>query len=463
MTDRSAVSIAEGVRTGRLSAVDMVSEALERALASHDSLNAFTLIDKSGALARAEGIDRLVAEGKDPGPLAGVPIGLKDLVDQAGLPNTRGSGFPPDVPAHSASVVRSIGAAGGVIIGRTGLHEWAFGFTSENAFFGPVRNPWDPSTSPGGSSGGSGAAVAARITPLAIGTDTGGSVRVPAALCGVFGLKPTHGAVSIAGVDPLAPSLDTVGPIATNVRDLAIMFKAITSYDPADPWSAPAPLNTQSPSDGSIGLVKQWVDGGAISRRVLAGLNTFRQKCEEAGFRVVDIDEPILSAPDAVFRAAGAEIMQVHRGRFEASPELYSEETRTRLAQSQDSTVDDLLDAQRWASAATSRLRYLAGEGVSAFVGPTVGALVKRIGQPDMDIDGSAVFHREALARFTAPINRLGLPALAAPINASGAPPVSIQFVGPRWSESTLFDVAAALEDAGVLTSPIPPAYEIPN
>jgi len=245
---QTAVEIAAQVRTGRRTAVDVVTEALELAARSQADLNAFTLIDHEGAIARASGIDILVSSGRDPGPLAGVPIGLKDLIDQAGLPNTRGGSFPVEPSAHSATVVRRLGTAGAVIIGRTGLHEFAFGFTSENHWFGPVRNPWDLKTSPGGSSGGSGAAVAAGIVPIAIGTDTGGSVRVPAALCGVFGLKVTHGRVSLAGVYPLAPSLDTVGPMAANVADLTAAYLAMAGDDPSDTWSQTKPVEAP-PSD----------------------------------------------------------------------------------------------------------------------------------------------------------------------------------------------------------------------
>ncbi len=292
MSELTATEIAEQVRSGRLKAADVVEAALDSAISTHDDLNAFTLIDRSGAMARAEGIDLLVASGRDPGPLAGVPVGLKDIIDQTAIPNTRGSGFPPVVPEHSATVVRRLGAAGAVIIGRTGLHEFAFGFTSENHFFGPVRNPWDLSHLPGGSSGGSGVTVASRITPIAIGTDTGGSVRVPAALCGVFGLKVTHGRVPLTGVYPLAASLDTVGPIATTVADITAAYLVMAGHDPEDGWSVPidtVPPNRQPIKPMTIGVVKQWVEAGPTScgRRIrLSFLERFIQGAEESGFEI---------------------------------------------------------------------------------------------------------------------------------------------------------------------------------
>ncbi|NNJ47984.1 MAG: amidase, partial [Acidimicrobiia bacterium] len=184
------LSAAEQIELVRMRAVtvrELVTAYLDRSEAARDELNAYTLIDRQEALLRAELIDRRLFAGDDVGPLAGVTVALKDIIDQKGLPTTAGSSFYRHVGNHSATVVERLEAAGAIVIGRTGLHEFAFGFSSENHWFGPVRNPWDPSTSPGGSSGGSAAAVAAGLSAVAIGTDTGGSVRVPAAVCGTVG------------------------------------------------------------------------------------------------------------------------------------------------------------------------------------------------------------------------------------------------------------------------------------
>ncbi|MCB1245780.1 MAG: amidase, partial [Acidimicrobiia bacterium] len=355
-------------------------------------------------------------------------------------------------PEHSATVVRRLGSAGAVVIGRTGLHEWAFGFTSENAFFGPVRNPLDPTTSPGGSSGGSGAAVAAGITPVAIGTDTGGSVRNPAALCGVFGLKPTHGCVPLTGVYPLAPSLDTVGPIARTVSDLAVTHRAIAGYDPKDRWSTPDPATPVDPRmPRRIGIVTQWMEAGPSSSAVRAGMRTFADRASAAGWDVVELDEPRLAVPDAVFIAAGPEILTIHRQRLAEHPDRYSDETRERLAQCATVTIDDVVTAAAWSAAARNRIAGLGIEGIPILAAPTVGAMRKRIGAPDVDIDGRLVFHRSAFAMFTAPINRIGVPALAAPIPGTGAVPVSVQLVTDRLGDEVLLSVASDLEAAGVI------------
>jgi len=235
ITGARAVDLAAEISRGEVTAVEAV-EAHLAAIESAAELNAFTLVDSERALQRAADLDAMQAAGENPGPLAGVPVAIKDLIDHSGRLNTCGSSFYRETPGRSATIVERIEAAGGIVIGRTGLHEFAFGFSSENPWFGPVRNPWDPGTSPGGSSGGSGVAVSARLVPLAVGTDTGGSVRAPAALCGIVGLKVTHGRVPLTGVFPLAASLDTVGPMARTVADAALLYRVMAGDDPTDPW-----------------------------------------------------------------------------------------------------------------------------------------------------------------------------------------------------------------------------------
>ncbi len=455
----TAANISDRVRTGRISADSVTVSAIERAEASQDTINGFTLIDREESGRRAQEIDLAGADGRDPGPLAGVPIGLKDLIDQAGLPNTLGAAYAPITPARSATVVRRIEAAGGVIIGRTGLHEFAFGFTSENPFFGPVRNPWDPATSAGGSSGGSGAVVAAGIVPVAIGTDTGGSVRVPAALCGVFGFKPSHGSVSLTGVFPLAPSLDTVGPIARTVEDIRTTQRVLVGYDPDDPYSAPPTARPapQRQRTKTIGVVRPWFRSGPTSEKVRVGLDEFEAAARAAGFTVVDVDDAVFDVPGSVMRAACPEILEVHRERLDSDPERYSAETLERLRGCEQADAALLHDAQRWGASARAAMAGLVDDGIDVFVAPTVGAMRKTIGDDDMDIDGRSVFHRAALASFTAPINRLGVPAMAAPVATETGLPVSVQIIGQLGYDAWVIDTAADLEDAGVLRSGTPP------
>ena len=282
----NAGRIASDVRRGRRSAVDVLTEHLESITTSQPRLNAFTSILDEAALAAAKTIDTRVAAGDDPGPLAGVPVAVKDLIDQAGIATTNGSSLPAPPATSTAPAVARLEAAGAVVIGRTGLHEFAFGFSSENHWFGPVRNPWDTTTSPGGSSGGSASAVGAGLVPAAIGTDTGGSVRVPAALCGVVGLKVSHGRIPLTGVTPLAPSFDTVGPLARSVGDAGLLYAAMAGHDVNDPWSLPQPVALPGPTPGLAGLrfgvPHPWVDRG-VADDVAAGWMAFRAMLEDAG------------------------------------------------------------------------------------------------------------------------------------------------------------------------------------
>ena len=461
MTDipGSATEIAQLVRTGRLRAATVVEDALAKAEAAQQSTNAFTLLDLSGARHRADAIDRLIDSGRDPGPLSGVPIVLKDIIDDAGMPNSAGSSFPSDVAAASATVVRRLGGAGAIVIGRTGLHEFAFGFTSENPWFGPVRNPWNPTWSPGGSSGGSAAAVAAGVVPIGIGTDTGGSVRVPAAMCGVMGLKVSHGRVSLSGVFPLVESLDTVGPIARTVGDLTLAYVAMAGDDPLDPWTQPAHLLEPEAivlEDVRLAIVSQWLDP-PTSADVLGGLDLFRARCADAGVVVEDLDDPALAPDPSLGAAIGPEIIAVHGERFARHPERYGPDVAERIELAQSSTTDDVLASERWGAGARAALERHRQRGVTAFISPTVGVTHKTIGTPIVNVDGTEVFHREAMARFTSPINRIRVPALSVPVAGTGGPGVSVQVVGTMWSESRILGLGLALERAGIIGSPPKP------
>jgi aspartyl-tRNA(Asn)/glutamyl-tRNA(Gln) amidotransferase subunit A len=459
--DGRAVTIAAQVRTGRMRAIDVIESALAAAEDSHDTLNAFTLIDIAGARHRAEAIDKLVADGKDPGPLAGVPIGLKDIIDDAGMPNSRGSSFPTRIAEQSGEVVRRLGVAGAVIIGRTGLHEFAFGFTSENPWFGSVRNPWDTTTSAGGSSGGSGAAVAAGIVPIAVGTDTGGSVRVPAAMCGVLGLKVTHGRVPLTGVFPLVPSLDTVGPIARTVGDLSAAYLAMAGDDPSDPWSQPrdvVPPSRTNLSKLRLGIVRQWL-AAPTDAWVRAGMDRLIALLTAAGVVIEDVDAPELAPIPELGRAIGPEILLIHDQRHRDHPERYGRDVAERVEQARTSTAADLMASEQWGSHARATIARLHESGITALVAPTVGAQQKVIGTDTVDVDGRTVFHREVLASFTAPVNRIRVPALAAPVAGSGHQGVSFQLVGAMWSEATLLSIAGALEEAQIIGVARPPEF----
>jgi len=442
-------TIARRVRAGEARAVDVVDDALRRAEASPH--NDFTEVTADLAQQRAATIDAMVAEGVDPGPLAGVPIAIKDLIDQLGSVTTAGSKFFRHRPERTATAVERLEAAGAVVVGRTNLHEFAYGFSSENPWFGPVRNPWDTSTSPGGSSGGSAVAVATGTVPVAVGTDTGGSIRVPAALCGVMGLKPTHGRIPLTGVFPLAASLDTVGPLAASVQDLAIAYRAMAGPDPLDPWSvhgAPSPRAAHDPL--RIGVPRPWVGTGPVHPEVLAAFETALVDLSLLGFEVVDVDVPDLVPWGRIDDLAGAQIASVHRA-WVTGGRPYGTEVAARLEGALRVGVDDLVASLTWQAAVKNVAREVF-TSVDLLATPSTGVTRKVIDDDDVDVGhGAKSSYRPALAWFSALVNHLGSPAISLPLAMVGNPPPSIQLIAPWWSEETLIAAARRLEREGLV------------
>src|ERR1051325_1792948 len=245
MIDLTITAASNLLRQKKLSPVDLTKACLDRIDLLNPTLNAFITITSENAIADAEIAEREIDQGNWRGPLHGIPIGLKDLIDTAGVKTTCGSAlFADRVPTENAYIVQRLKRAGAVLIGKQNMQEFAYGGTSTSSYFGPVRNPWDPDRIAGGSSGGSAAAVASGMCFGAIGTDTGGSVREPAAFCGIVGLKPTYGRVSTRGVFPLSTSLDHVGPLCRNVRDTALLLQAIAGYDKLDPTCVDWPVDS---------------------------------------------------------------------------------------------------------------------------------------------------------------------------------------------------------------------------
>jgi aspartyl-tRNA(Asn)/glutamyl-tRNA(Gln) amidotransferase subunit A len=290
--------IASAVRAGELAAVAVVEEHLARIDAREPELHAFVRVTADEARAAAELIDRRVAGGDDPGPLAGVPIALKDNMCTRGVPTTCSSRILEGwTPPYDATVVERLAAAGAVVVGKTNLDEFAMGSSTENSAFGPTRNPYDPSRVPGGSSGGSAAAVAAGFSAGALGSDTGGSIRQPAAFCGVVGVKPTYGLVSRYGLVAFASSLDQIGPLATSVADAALLLEVIAGHDPADSTSiqAPPPRLVEGLDAGVDGLrvgVVQELMAGGIAADVAERVRAAADALAGAGAKVDEVSVP---------------------------------------------------------------------------------------------------------------------------------------------------------------------------
>lgn len=463
MDASTAIGIALRVRTGETTARAVTEQALLRFEAAQPMLNVYTSIDHDASLRRAGEIDAIVAAGEDPGVLAGVPIAVKDLIDQAGQITTAGSKFYRRTPEESAHCVIRLEDAGAIMVSRTGLHEFAFGFSSENAWFGPVRNPWDTNTSPGGSSGGSAVAVAAELAPLSLGTDTGGSVRVPAALCGVFGLKVTHGRTSLRGVVPLAGSVDTVGPLARSTSDLRLAYETMAGYDPLDPWSVPRRTagTSPAPSKLTLGVPQPWVEQAPMTDQVIKSFEQAREDLRSLGHTVVDLPIEEFVPPGMITEATYPEVAEVHRSWWEAD-QPYGPDVGSRLAAAFSLPPDDFVAAERWR--AKLRNRALAAfEKVDALITPGVAALRKEIGVEDIDTVHGPMSYRPVVSWFSALVNQTRLPAVAAPLRQPGSPPPSLQIIGPPWSEPLLLNITQDLEEAELLGFRPPPGLSDPS
>lgn len=414
-------------------ATDRVQAALDRAHATQDTINAFISIDDERALERAAEIDDRSERGEEPGPLAGVPIGLKDLIEHEGRTTTAGSAFYAEVARSSAKFVRRLEGAGAVIIGRTNLHEWAFGFNSENDHWGPVRNPWDLSTSAGGSSGGSGAAVAAGITPIAIGTDTGGSVRVPAALCGTFGLKVTYGRIPLDGVFPLVPSVDTVGPLADSMENIARAYRVMSADETPEPPRAGL----------RFGVPEPWYGGAPMADEIRSAFEGAVAALRGLGHEVHPIEMPD-THPSHHIMGALAEVATVHR-EFREEGKPYGPAVASRIEAVEQLTPEEVTEAREWQRMLRQRFADAFGT-VDFLITPACAASRKVIGQ-EMIGDKD---HRSVLSYFSAIVNHALHPALALPIANSGAPPSSLQVIGDLESEPALIGIGRWLEDTGV-------------
>jgi aspartyl-tRNA(Asn)/glutamyl-tRNA(Gln) amidotransferase subunit A len=436
------------VESGERTATQLVSDALDRAEASQPALNAFTLVDRDHAMSIAQA-------RTNTDPLSGVTFAVKDLIDQAGLPNTCGGSFEPTIPTMDAPVVARLIGQGAVPIGRTGLHEFAFGFDSENHWFGPVRNPWNTSLSVGGSSGGSAAAVAAGVCSVALGTDTGGSVRVPAALCGIFGLKVTHGRVPISGVHPLATSLDTVGPLARTVADIETVYSVIAGQDPSDPWSVDRPVGDPAPRPAldsiTLGIPRPWVDDTQVTADVAESWHAMLSALAKLGVRLVDLDAPDLVPATGGTPSGYWEVADVHRERLIATPERYGPNVRDRLGRTLAATGSEYLTTLAQRRRLADEFEQALG-AVDALLTPATGMIAKPIGVTETTLsDGRTVHYRAPIARFSALVNEVGLPGFTLPANVlETSPPGAIQLVGSPWSERRLLAIAAQLEGAGI-------------
>ncbi|MGA2711940.1 MAG: amidase [Bryobacteraceae bacterium] len=418
------------LRAREISAVELAQESLRRIRQHQPLLNAFITVTEDLALDQARRADEELSRGIDRGPLHGIPYALKDLFKTRGIRTTAGSKIFADyVPDRDCEVYRKLTEAGAVLMGKTGLHELAFGITNDNPHFGAVRNPRDPARIPGGSSGGSGAAVAADLVFFAMGTDTGGSIRIPASYCGCVGLKPTFDLVSRAGVLPLSSSMDHVGPLTRTVRDAALVMKAIADVDSA---------TGQSIVGRRIGVPRNFFTE-RLSPAVESAFGQALKRAETLGASLVPIAVPDPAAINTVAR-----IIQLSEASSFLQPHLhrrgdFGTDLLSLLDQGRLISATDYVDAQRLRRLYQKRWSEL-WERVDVIFTPTTPIQAPLIGQTlvaDEDV-------RLASTRLVRPFNAIGLPALSIPFGTTGLPP-GLQVIGPGRSEQTLFSIAEPL------------------
>ena len=436
------------IRSGATSPVELTRLLLDRIAALNPVLHAYVLVMEEAALAQAAEAETELAIGIDRGPLHGIPVGLKDLYATAGFRTTAHSRVLVDwVPAEDATAVRRLREAGAVILGKHGMAEFAFGGPALDGMFPPPRNPWNPAREPGGSSSGSGAALAAGLCFGALGSDTGGSIRKPASHCGVVGLKPTYGRVSRHGVIPLSWSLDHAGPLGRTVRDVAILLGAVAGPDPLDPSSSPQAVRDYEAGldrgvDGlRLGVAPGWVNElGTIEPSVLAAFERSLEVLEGAGARIVEIDADVLIAGRAVNTLIlTAEAHAYHEPSLREHPERFGQSVRNRFREGAFISAADYLAAQRARTVLRQRTAGILGR-VDAILSPTCA-------RPPELLDGYNPDSRFAEPSFVNPYNLLGIPAISVPCGFSEAGlPVGLQIATGPFQEPLVLQIAAAYE-----------------
>jgi 1-carboxybiuret hydrolase len=458
MTTSAGVgSLASAIGNGERSAVEVARDTLARIAAHNSAINAFTVVTEARALAEAAAIDDRRTKGLDPGPLAGVPFAVKNLFDVAGLATIAGSRIDRDRPpaVRDAALVRRLVSAGAVLVGTLHMDEYAYGFSTENSHYGATCNPHDRTRIAGGSSGGSAAAVAASLVPVSLGSDTNGSIRVPAALCGVFGLRPTYGRLSRAGMRLFAASLDVGGPFGRSVHDVAAVYDALQGPDPEDPACSIRPLQPVLPvlRRSLDGIRIAVADGYFASHGVPEAFATVERVANALG-----VSRRVELPPAEIARAAAMIMTSVEGSELHLSDLItqaadFDPMTRARFLAGALVPAAWYSRAQRFRRWYCQQLSALFGM-VDVILAPATPYPAFPIGQTTIELGGRVLPAAGHLGVFTQPLSFAGLPVLAAPVASADPLPLGVQIIAAPWREDLVLRVAAAAETLGILAPP---------
>src|SRR5712664_460279 len=454
----SASEIAQGVTGRKMSALRVAEAALAR-IAKHDPvLNSFTDVTADRARAKARAIDAAVTAGKNAGPLAGVPFAVKNLFDVQGLPTRAGSKINRDLKPspRDATLIERMDAAGAVLVGALNMGEYAYDFTGENVHDGPSRNPHDATRMTGGSSGGSGGAVGGGLVPLALGSDTNGSIRVPSSFCGIFGLKPTYGRLSRARSFPFVASFDHLGPFARNVDDLALAYDAMQGPDPEDAACTTRPVEPVTPLLAQdIGGLRIAIAGGYFQKNVFPEAIEAVARVAKAIGTTRTIENPEAArARAAAYVISTTEGASLHLDRLRQRPNDFDPAVRDRLlagAMIPAPLVDRAQKFRRWYRAQVMELF----KSVDVLIAPATPCTAPKLGQVTFNLDGVDLPVRANIGIHTQPISFIGLPVVAVPVPLEPMP-IGVQIIAAPWREDIALRVAFALERAGAVSAPPP-------
>lgn len=455
--DWTIAEVAGRLRRRKVSPVELAQDALARIEALNPELNAFITVTAERALHDARVAEREIRRGKYRGALHGIPVSLKDNIWTRGVRTTSGSKILREfIPPADADVAMRLWKAGAVLIGKTNLHEFAYGVTTENPHYGATRNPWDTSRIPGGSSGGSAASLAAGIGFASIGTDTGGSIRIPAALCGIAGLKPTFGRVRCSGIVPLAVTLDHAGPLARNVTDIAILLDIVKQTDEPEGHFYRALQNYAKikTKKAYAGLRVGWPRDYFFTRvdpEVKRAVEKSAKQFEKMGAKIVEVSLPhIEDSTEPSTQIALAEAREYHesQGYFPARAADYGEDVRKRLEMGGAVRAVDYLKAQQVRERVREDFRE-AFEQVDAIIAPTTPTPAPRLGEQTAQVGGKTESVRGALVRMNRPANFTGFPVISIACGFTQAGlPIGMALHGAEWEEAKLLRIAYAYEQA---------------